>query len=218
MLKLALVATAATLTSGVLGQQPPTSYDWRTKGAVTPVEDEGMIGDASIYSCVGAVESAWKIAGHDLQELSVPQAAKCAGMPNLPPLQCLQWVQKHGILAGSAANPPCVGFTPAAEIRNIIIPKANEDALAAALVEHGPVSVTLSASSWQAYDGGVLSRCGTTVDHAALIVGYGVDPQGTPYWSVKNSWGTNWGEQGYIRLLRGNNTCNILSQPLIPQA
>ncbi|KAJ1628227.1 hypothetical protein T492DRAFT_557800, partial [Pavlovales sp. CCMP2436] len=53
-------------------------------------------------------------------------------------------------------------------------------------------------------------------DHAVYLVGYGTDPDGTPYWKVKNSWGEGWGENGYIRMLRGVNMCGIAQMATYP--
>merc|ERR1712066_326976 len=92
----------------------------------------------------------------------------------------------------------------------------DEDALKAAVSKH-PVSVAIEAdkSAFQLYRSGVLdsSSCGTNLDHGVLVVGYGTD--GKDYWKVKNSWGSSWGEQGYIRLIRGKGgagECGLLQQ------
>jgi C1A family cysteine protease len=77
------------------------------------------------------------------------------------------------------------------------------------------VAVEADQMAWQFYSSGVLddASCGTQLDHGVLAVGYGTD-SGKPYWSVKNSWGTSWGESGYIRLVRGKNQCGLASQPV----
>ncbi len=94
-----------------------------------------------------------------------------------------------------------------------------------AAVAIGPVSVAIEAdqSSFQSYSGGVLtSACGSSLDHGVLVVGYGTD-NGQKYWKIKNSWGSTWGEEGYIRISRGNNDndgagqCGVLSQPSYPE-
>jgi C1A family cysteine protease len=83
-----------------------------------------------------------------------------------------------------------------------------------------PVSVSIEADKlcFQMYKSGVLNntKCGTTLDHAVLTVGYGTDPVGGDYWLVKNSWGSSWGEEGYIRIARveGDGICGIQMSPL----
>jgi C1A family cysteine protease len=97
------------------------------------------------------------------------------------------------------------------------VPSRDENALKAA-VSQQPVSVAIEAdkSAFQLYKSGILdnSACGTNLDHGVLAVGYGTD--GKDYWMVKNSWGASWGEQGYIRMVRGKNQCGISQQPSYP--
>ena len=94
-----------------------------------------------------------------------------------------------------------------------------------AAIQQGPISIALDASSYyfQSYTGGVLntSGCGTSLDHAVLLVGYGT-LNGVNYWLVKNSWGANWGAAGYIMIARDSSTsteagvCGMLSLSSIP--
>jgi len=95
---------------------------------------------------------------------------------------------------------------------------ADEGQMAANLVSHGPLAVALNAAYVEDYTSGIIDpwfddECDPTeLDHALLIVGYGVDSGdfgSTPYWIVKNSWGADWGENGYFRIYRGGNTCGI---------
>ena len=72
----------------------------------------------------------------------------------------------------------------------------------------GPLSVCVDANSWSTYTGGIMSTCGTSVDHCVQAVG--IDTS-AGYWKVRNSWGTSWGESGFIRLEYGSNTCEIAS-------
>jgi len=76
------------------------------------------------------------------------------------------------------------------------------------VAERGPVSVCVDAAPWQYYTGGVLKTCGSSIDHAVQATGFGVQ-SGTEVWNVRNSWGADWGEQGYIWLERGKNLCQI---------
>ena len=75
-----------------------------------------------------------------------------------------------------------------------------------------PVSVAVDASNWSPYRSGVFNNCATNVNHGVLAVGYNGD-----YWKIKNSWGTGWGESGFIRLARGNTcaVCNYASFPAL---
>ena len=76
----------------------------------------------------------------------------------------------------------------------------------------GPLSVCLDASTWNSYQSGILSDCGQHVDHCVQAVG--VDPsEVNGYWKIRNSWGVLWGEEGYIQLAYGNNTCNLTNDP-----
>ena len=92
-----------------------------------------------------------------------------------------------------------IGGTTATEI---------ETNMANYMLSTGPLSVCLDASSWNSYVGGIMSVCGKNVDHCVQAVG--VDTSATNgYWKVRNSWGTSWGENGFIRLSYGENTCDI---------
>merc|ERR1712137_961567 len=109
-----------------------------------------------------------------------------------------------------------MGMKAAIQVKAYTMVKSDEDAMAAWLVNYGPLSISIDAMTdlWWAYTGGVLSTCNSVdVDHAVLAVGFGV-ASGQMYWIVKNSWGQAWGEEGYIRLERGTNQCGITYQPV----
>ena len=108
------------------------------------------------------------------------------------------------------------------------VPSGDEDALLDALATVGPVSVALDASrQWQTYAGGVLaprkwlggcSSDPSKADHGVAVVGYGTDPTSGDYWIVRNSWGSAWGEDGYVRLKRGVNACGVANFASYPTA
>ncbi len=78
-------------------------------------------------------------------------------------------------------------------------------------VATAPVSICVDASNWSLYRSGVFSNCGTTnLNHAVVLVGYNANDE----WIVRNSWGTSWGEVGYIRLKAGN-TCGLGNHALM---
>jgi len=88
---------------------------------------------------------------------------------------------------------------------------SGESNMASYVQSTGPLSVCLDASKWNSYTGGIVSSCGTSVDHCVQAVG--VDASSAGYWKVRNSWGTSWGESGHIRLSYGHNTCAITNDP-----
>lgn len=98
----------------------------------------------------------------------------------------------------------------AATLTSLVRIAPNEDAMEAALFETGPMVVGVDASTWSDYTGGVFTQCNPSpqVDHTATLVGYN-DLHDPPYWLIKNSWGVTWGENGYIRLLKGTNACGV---------
>merc|ERR1711928_278204 len=102
----------------------------------------------------------------------------------------------------------------------VSIRRNDENDLLNAVGSVGPVSVSLYASTqgFQFYSSGVYvdSSCPKTINHAVLAVGYGTDSYYGPYWIIKNSWGTGWGDAGYIKMARGGNQCGIASQACYP--
>ena len=107
-----------------------------------------------------------------------------------------------------------------------VVERRNETALMSAIALEGPVSIGIEAdqTAFQFYKSGVLTgKCGTSIDHGVVAVGYGVDSSsGQKYWKVRNSWGESWGEEGYVRICRECNKngddgeCCILCQPSYP--
>ena len=99
----------------------------------------------------------------------------------------------------------------------------NDEMALMAAVAQQPVSVAIAAngSDFQLYPASTSGRvfqgnCGTISNHAVTVIGYGTDTDGTDYWLIKNSWGENWGENGYMKMIRGYNFCNIASDASYP--
>ena len=87
---------------------------------------------------------------------------------------------------------------------------SGEASMATYVSETGPLSVCVDAETWSSYTGGIMSVCGNSVDHCVQAVGINTEAS-TPYWTVRNSWGTSWGESGFIQLEYGKNLCDIAS-------
>jgi C1A family cysteine protease len=98
------------------------------------------------------------------------------------------------------------------EVINVVQFKtlSTEEDMASYIQYTSPLSICVDANNWNSYTGGVMSVCGQSVDHCVQLVGVDMDQA---YWKVRNSWGTSWGESGFIRLAYGQNTCDITHDP-----
>jgi len=205
----------------------PATIDWRTQGAVTPVKNQGNCGSCWAFSASGAVEGAWKIFNGTLPTLSEQELMDCSkgfgnGGCNGGEMQfAFQYIIKNGITSEvnypyTAKNGKCnvkLESYQVAELSAYVNVTVNNVTALQTAVAMTPVSVGVEAdqTAWQYYKGGILtSNCGTKLDHGVLIVGYNMINNPT-FWIVKNSWGMDWGEQGYIRIAvkTGDGLCGI---------
>ncbi|KAG6516893.1 thiol protease SEN102-like [Zingiber officinale] len=214
----------------------PSSVDWRKKGAVTPVKDQGQCGSCWAFSTVVAVEGINQIETNKLISLSEQQLIDCDTKDNEGCNGGLmdyafEFIKKNGGLVTEDDYPYKADDGKCAISENLPVvtidgyedvPTNNENALMEA-VANQPVSVAIEASgsAFQFYSEGVFTgRCGTDLDHGVAIVGYGTTLDGTKYWIVKNSWGEEWGEKGYIRMERGirakHGLCGIAMEASYP--
>jgi cathepsin L len=231
-----------------------TNIDWREKGVITPIKNQGMCGSCWAFSAIEGIESHYVIARRkqkpytELVELSVQHVLDCTfisdggGCYNGYESSAYRTVMKNG--ASSEWTYPYMSFfgdeykcnitriQPIVRISNFnVIPSNNYSAMVDALLKIGPIAVVVDASEWFSYESGIFDGCDKNyvdINHSVQLVGMGTEGK-LEYWIVRNSWGTEWGEQGYIRLLKNNNftcgerdgikicgTCGILYQGTYP--
>lgn len=214
----------------------PDSIDWVAAGKVSQVKDQGSCGSCWTFSTTGSIESAVKIKEDRDIILSEQQIIDCSvsygnnGCSGGLVEYAYHYLTEHELETEAqypykASNHKC---TAKAQSGDIELTDFSEVArfdpvqLAQAL-QKGPVSVGVDASDWgiRYYKSGIITKnCGTSIDHAVLLVGYGTD-NGVDYWTIKNSWGADWGEKGYFRILRDmtkkdDGMCGVQSTPCYP--
>ena len=205
----------------------PEAVDWTDKGVVTGVKAQGMCGSCWAFSTTGAIEGIDAIVTGELKSLSEQMLIDCdtsrdsgcdGGLMDF----AFEFVYENGGIDTEESYPYLErdGQCDLNRLRRHVVtidgfedvPADDETALKKA-VAHQPVSVAIEADqlAFQLYAGGIFDdlSCGTDLNHGVLVVGYGVEPSGNaterterPFWRVKNSWGTAWGEGGFVKLSR----------------
>ncbi|ERN06398.1 zingipain-2 [Amborella trichopoda] len=228
-------APAVSYVVGVV-EKLPKRVDWREKGAVAPVKDQGNCGSCWAFSTVAAVEGINQIVTDDLISLSEQELVDCDTSYNngcngglmdyafefiinnggIHTEEDYPYKAREGMCNRTRKNMHVVTIDGYEDV-----PVNDEKALQKA-VAHQPVSVAIDAGSreFQLYHSGVFTgRCGTQLNHGVTVVGYGKE-DGVDYWIVKNSWGDKWGESGFMKLERNveNSTgkCGIAMEASYP--
>ncbi|XP_041968439.1 procathepsin L-like [Aricia agestis] len=212
----------------------PDEIDWRTKGAVTRVQDQGSCGSCWAFSAIAALEGQHFLKNGTLVDLSEQNLVDCDERDSQCqggwPFQAYVYIAKQGVDTEVSYpydswdgtprecrfNADTVGATDSAVV---FIKKDSEEDLKHAVATVGPVSVAVDSRNFASYNGSVfyVPECSSDhLDHAVTVVGYGTEA-GEDYWLVKNSWGRFWGLEGYIKLARNrDNHCGIATMAVYP--
>jgi len=222
-------------------QSTPDAFDWTTKGAVSPVKDQGQCGSCWAFSTVEGIESAVYQATGNMPILSTQQVISCdktdAGCNGGDIPSGLDYVKKAGGIDTAKDYPDTSHKTgntgkctwDKEEVAQVVSYKyavppcdsgacknQNEDDLATALASNGPISICVNAATWDNYNSGIFKKKCTgkasALDHCVQLVGYDKTQK---YWKVRNSWAADWGEEGFIRLPYGDNACGVADEAVL---
>lgn len=204
----------------------PKVVDWRNKGAVTPIKDQGQCGSCWAFSTTGAIEGITQVVTGKLPNLSEQQLVDCSrpqgnqGCNGGLMDQAYNFTVVNKGLCSQQGYPytgrdgSCKkGCQPVATIKgcyDIRFENFTEEAMMVVVANIGPISIAVYASDWFDYKSGVFDGCDPDPwdDHGVTLVGYNTDAS-PPYWIIKNSWGLTWGMNGYMYLKLGNKMCGL---------
>jgi len=220
--------TPSTTTPTLNAAALPASFDWREKGAVNEVKNQEQCGSCWAFATVANIEGAAFIATNKLVSLSEQELVDCdkatgdqgcsGGLPSNAFKDMIQ--NKIGLESESAypyhaqdGQCKAASSSEVAFIGGWQAISTDEDQIAAALMQYGPLAIGINAGPMQFYRGGISKPwkilCNPkSLDHGVAIVGFG-EESGTKYWTIRNSWGPSWGEKGYYRIIRGTGACGV---------
>ncbi|XP_069824347.1 cathepsin W-like isoform X2 [Dendropsophus ebraccatus] len=210
------------------GTSFPLDRDWRKCGVISKVKDQGSCGSCWAFAVVGNIEAQWGIHGFP-KNLSVQQIIDCGpcedGCRGGYPWDAYITVLKQEGLTSeqqykyTGTVGECrKGLPTEAWIHDFQMLSKNETEMTSYVGNKGTITVTINNAILQHYKKGIIhslqKACDpNNVNHVVLIVGY-VQEKKIPYWILKNSYGTNWGEKGYFKIFRGKNICGITKYPV----
>jgi len=208
----------------------PNTYDWRKFSKITPVKNQEQCGSCWAFSATEALESAYMLKNNltsaQMTPLSPQQIVDCDngedGCSGGEPSGAYDYIMSAGGQQ-SEASYPYQGVEGTCAFNSAdIFARINtweyachvefEDELRQSTYNYGPLSICVDATNWQDYQSGIMTdwQCAwfNLLDHCVQTVGWDLTAT-MPYWIVRNSWSTGWGENGFIRLEYGKNTCGL---------
>ncbi len=210
----------------------PEAYDWRESGVVSPVKNQGECGSCWAFSAVGNIEAQYRMKTNKTVLFSEQQLVDCdkdrdQGCNGGIMGNAFTYLEKTGIMSGKDypykgrddfcaydANKIAAKVTGFKFATGNGAETVNENDLKQYLFENGPFAIAINASPLQFYLWGIFNPwfefiCNPKeLNHGVLLIGYGVSGN-TPYWIIKNSWGSGWGEKGYFRIIGGKGACGF---------
>lgn len=205
----------------------PSSWSWVDQGVTTPVKDQLNCGSCWAFSTTESIETTWAIKTGELKVLSPQQLVDCSkfnqgcngGLQSRAYKylegtgQCLEEDYPYTAKDGSCHScSESVG-----KVTSYVTVKNEKDMETAILVTSLAVAIQADQREFQMYTSGVLDfKCGTNLDHAVNVEGYGTE-DGKDYWLVRNSWSSDWGNKGYIKMARGKDLCGISQSVVYPK-
>jgi len=220
-------------------QDIPDAYNWADENATTPVYNQGQCGSCWAFSTTEQIESMWYLkhksgsSNVQIQQLSMQQIVDCdkkdgdEGCNGGDTVTAYAYVQRVGGLDSYGSFPytgedgKCTFET--SDIKADIsgwsyvtdnVTK-NETQMLYYVGTTGPISICVDAASWQLYFGGIIKYvCGQNLDHCVQLTGYGTEKviETTDYWVIRNSWGADWGESGFLKVERNKNLCGVADE------
>jgi cathepsin O len=211
----------------------PEKFDWREKNVIGQIWNQEKCGSCWAFATVETIGSRYAIQTGRLVELSTQQLISCETGGELEGCHggqlepAFRRIRDEGMIivnestypfnSGDGKTHSCKSPLPREGVKLLNFtyvdgyrPALNETDMLIWLVKYSPLTVSANARAWQDYDGGIIQHhCDdSTVDHAVQVVGYDLTGS-VPYWIVRNTWGSDWGEKGYVRLKFGGNMCGM---------
>jgi len=213
----------------------PDTWDWRTMGAVLAVQDQGQCGSCWAFTTTDSISGIWAQRTGLLIELSAQQVVDCSGPEGnqgcngglvtqamqyaMDNKGLCEWATYQYTATTGNCNTNCTNVARIDSYSNVA--QGDEKGLQQAVYQQVVSTAVDVTSAFQFYKSGVFDdpTCTTQLNHGMTVIGWGHVASGgadVPYWQLRNMWSQNWGENGYIRVVRGKNMCGLAESASYP--